>query len=132
MILAVFFLLIIKHFICDFALQGRFKGAHTKHLLTSCKGHLHAIDHAVGTALVFMFASSWAIIQGKTIFVTIILFGILDYMLHFMIDWLKNNFVVANNMNQSQRQFWILSCVDQCLHTTCYLVYVVLFDIYFF
>lgn len=132
MILAVFFLLIVKHFICDFALQGRFKGAHTKHLLTSRKGHLHAIDHGVGTALVFLFASSWVITQGKTIFVTIILFGILDYMLHFLIDWLKNNFIVANNMNQSQRQFWILSCVDQCLHATCYLVYVVLFDIYFF
>ena len=132
MLLTIFFLLIIKHFICDFALQGRLKGPYDKYLLTSRKGHLHALDHAIATALIFLFASSWAIVQGKAIFVTVILFGILDYVLHFIIDWLKNNFVVANNMNKSQRQFWILSCVDQCLHTTCYLVYVVLFDIYFF
>ena len=132
MTLIIFFLLIIKHFVCDFALQGRFKETHDKHLLTSRKGHLHAIDHAVGTALVFFLASVWLLSQGQTIFVTIILFGILDHVLHFTIDWLKNNFVRANDMKQSERQFWILSCVDQCLHATCYLVYVILFDIYFF
>ena len=124
--------MIIKHFVCDFALQGRFKETHDKHLLTSRKGHFHALDHAVGTALVFLLASVWLLGQGQTIFVTIILFGILDYVFHFTIDWLKNNFVRANDMKQSESQFWILSCVDQCLHTTCYLVYVILFDIYFF
>lgn len=132
MLITIFYLLIIKHFICDFALQGRFKQPTYKWLLTSRKGHLHALDHAVGTALVFLLASVWLLGTGKTIFITIILFAVLDHVLHFTIDWLKNNFVKANDMKQSERQFWILSCVDQCLHTTCYLVYVILFDIYFF
>jgi len=132
MSLVVFFLLIIKHFICDYALQGRFKQTHDKHLLTSRKGHLHALDHALGTALVFLFASSWAFAQGQTIFITIILFGVLDHILHFFIDWLKNNFVRANNWNKESRQFWILSAIDQCLHATTYLVYVLLFDKFFF
>jgi len=133
MILAVFFLLIVKHFVCDFALQGRFDKyvIHDKHSLTSRKGHLHATDHAVGTALVFLFVSSWALAQGQTIFTTIIVFAVMDYVLHFTIDWLKNNFVLENNMDKSGRPFWILTSVDQCLHTTCYLLYVILFDIYF-
>ena len=132
MILAVFFLLIIKHFICDFALQGRFNLPHDKYLITSQRAHMHSLDHAVGTVLVFLFASSWALAQGQKIFVTIIVFAVLDYILHFTIDWLKNNFVKANGMKQSERQFWILTSVDQCMHTVCYLLYVILFDIYFF
>lgn len=132
MTLIIFFLLMVKHFVCDFALQGRFKETHDKHLLTSRKGHLHSLDHAVGTALVFLLASVWLLGQGQTIFVTIILFAVLDYVFHFTIDWLKNNFVRTNDMKQSQRQFWILTSVDQCLHALTYLVIVLLFDIYFF
>ena len=132
MILAVFFLLIVKHFVCDFALQGRLKMIHDKHLLTSHKGHLHALDHAVGTALIFLFASSWALAQGQTIFTTIVVFAVLDYILHFIIDWLKNNFVKANNWTHQNRQFWILTSIDQIFHTTSYLVIVLLFDKFFF
>jgi len=132
MLLFVFFLLLVKHFVCDFALQGRFKHTHDKYLLTSHKGHLHAIDHGLGTALVFLFVSSWALAQGHTIFVTIILFGILDYAMHFFIDWTKNNFVVSNGWKQSDRQFWILTSVDQTMHALSYFLIVILFDIYFF
>lgn len=132
MVLTVFFLLVIKHFVCDFALQGRFKQTHDKHLLTSEKGHRHALDHAVGTALIFVFVSSWALAQGQTIFTTIVVFAVLDYVLHFIVDYLKNNFVRANDMKQSERQYWILTSVDQCMHTVCYFLYVILFDIYFF
>ena len=128
----LFFLLIVKHFICDFGLQGRLKYIHDKHLLTSAKGHFHALDHAVGTALVFLFVSSWALAQGQKIFTTIIVFAMLDYVLHFMIDWLKNNFVKANGWKQESRQFWILTSIDQSLHAVCYFLIVILFDIYFF
>ena len=127
----VFFLLMVKHFVCDFALQGRFKEKHDKHLVSSTKGHLHALDHAVGTALVFLFVASYAFAQGQTIFVTILLFPILDYVLHFFIDWCKNNFVHHNNLFQHDRSFWILTSVDQCLHAFTYFVFVILFDIYF-
>ena len=134
MLLTIFFLLIIKHFICDFALQGRFDKyiIHDKHLLTSRKGHLHAMDHALGTALIFLFASSWALAQGQLIFVTIILFAVLDHVLHFFIDWCKNNFRLANGWHQNSRQFWILTSIDQCVHAITYLVYVLLFDKFFF
>ena len=132
MLLTIFFLLIIKHFICDFALQGRLKGPYDKYLLTSHRLRLHAFDHAVGTALVFLFIASFNFAQGNLVFTSIILFSVLDFVGHFLIDWLKNNFVRANNWKQESRQFWILTSIDQCLHATTYLVYVLLFDKFFF
>lgn len=132
MLYLLLFFLVAKHFICDFALQGRFPQTHDKHKLTSVKGHLHALDHATGTALVFLLFSTWLFFQGQTVFTSIILFGVLDYLAHFKIDWLKNNFVVANEFKQNERPFWILTSVDQILHTLTYLVFVFVFDIYFF
>ena len=129
----VFFLLMVKHFICDFALQGRLKQTHDKHKLTSVKGHLHALDHASGTAFVFLLVSIFMFIKNDTsIFVSVLLFAVLDYIAHFKIDWLKNNFVVANDFKHSDRAFWILTSIDQILHTLTYLVFVIVFDIYFF
>lgn len=133
MLYHLLFLLVVKHFVCDFALQGRFKQVHDKHLLTSHKGHLHALDHATGTAFVFLLMSIvMFIVADKSVFVSIIIFAVLDYILHFTIDWLKNNFVVANNFSQDDRSFWILTSVDQIFHTLTYLVFVIVFDIYFF
>ena len=43
-----FYLLMIKHAICDFALQGRLKGSGNENKLLSKKKNLHALDHAVG------------------------------------------------------------------------------------
>ena len=122
MTLFVFFLLMVKHFISDFALQGRLKLIHDKHLLTSKKGHTHALDHAIGTAYA----------NGQLIFITILIFPLLDYVLHFLIDWCKANFVIANKMKQQDRAFWILTGIDQIFHTSAYFLIVVLFDIYFF
>ena len=133
MLYSLLFLLLVKHFICDFALQGRFPQTHDKHKLTSRKGHLHALDHASGTAFVFLLVSIFMFVAKDTsVFVSIMLFAVLDYIAHFKIDWLKNNFVVANDFKHSDRAFWILTSVDQILHALTYLVFVIVFDIYFF
>jgi len=133
MLYSLLFLLLVKHFVCDFALQGRFPQTHDKHKLTSRKGHLHALDHAFGTAFVFLLVSIFMFVAKDTnVFVSIVLFAVLDYIAHFKIDWLKNNFVVANEFKQNDRAFWILTSVDQILHALTYLVFVIVFDIYFF
>jgi hypothetical protein len=135
MLHTLLFLLLAKHFICDFALQGRFPQTHDKHKLTSRKGHLHALDHAVGTALVFSFITIWCAVSSINvewyILFAPIIFGVLDYIAHFKIDWLKNNFVHANQWSQNSREFWILTSIDQILHSLTYLVLVIVFDIYF-
>lgn len=133
MLYHLLFLLLVKHFICDFALQGRLRQTHDKHKLTSLKGHLHALDHAVGTSLVFVLLVLAMALNSHFISLWVIpLFGIMDYVIHLIIDWLKNNFVKANDWQQSSREFWILTSIDQCLHALTYLVIVILFDIYFF
>lgn len=132
MLLHLFFLLLVKHFICDFALQGRFQGPKDKYKLTSVNGHLHALDHAVGTAFIFACLSIVIYFYNHSaVFTSVIVFAVLDYVLHFFIDWLKNNFVKANGWVSNQREFWILTSIDQCLHAGCYLLYCVLFGIWF-
>ena len=132
MLVTILFLLMVKDFVCDFALQGRFPGPNDKYLLTSRRARLHSLDHAIGTSLVFLFVASFLFAQGVTVFASILLFPVLDFVFHFTIDWLKNNFVKANNMEMESRQFWILTSIDQILHTVTYLVLVLLFDKLFF
>ena len=133
MLYHLLFLLFIKHFICDFAIQGRFKNENDKWKISSHKGHFHALDHAIGTAFVFVIVVIAMAINLRPISLWCIpIFGILDYVMHFTIDWLKNNFVKANNFQRDSRAFWILTSVDQCLHAFSYLIIVILFDNYFF
>ena len=47
------------------------------------------------------------------------------------LDWLKNNFVKANGMQQNERRYWILTGIDQICHASAYFLIVILFDIYF-
>ena len=63
------FLLLIKHSICDLALQGRFTSKQgDKKNLTDIKGYLHAGDHAIGTFLVSLLLSISYSSFSKTIF----------------------------------------------------------------
>lgn len=131
----LFFLLMIKHFICDFALQGRFIGRYpfgAKRKLTNPGALLHSLDHALGTAFIFLIVSIIAYTQGHTIFFSILVFGVLDFVLHLFIDWRKNIIVHNLGIKQSDRMFWIITSIDQIFHSACYWLYVVLFDKYFF
>lgn len=133
MLVTLLFLLLVKHFICDFGIQGKYPRPTLKHKLTSKVGHLHARDHAIGSAIVFLIISlSIFIVSKQNVIFSILLFAILDYGLHFFIDWLKNNFKIANNWDEDSREYWILTTIDQILHTVTYLSYVIIFDIYFF
>ena len=136
MSVTLFFFLLVKHFICDFALQGRFNKdmPHDKHkLFTSKKGHLHAGDHGIGTAFIFMCVCIVFLLRGYPLGIAwaIVLFGLFDYICHLVIDWLKNNFCRANGWTFPNREFWIVTSVDQTLHALTYLAIVILFDIYF-
>ena len=46
----LFYLLMIKHAICDFMLQGRLKGSGNENKLFSRKKNLHALDHAIAVS----------------------------------------------------------------------------------
>ena len=112
------FLLLIKHSICDLALQSRFANrAGDKKNLTDLKGYLHAGDHAIGTFVVALLYAGLVPALG---------IAILDFILHFIIDFAKRRYTLAKNIKQSNSKFWVIQSIDQIAHYTCYLMYVYL------
>ena len=127
----LFYLLMIKHALCDFMLQGRLLGSGDENKLFSKKKNLHALDHAIGTAIVIF------IIMAMTHDMTmsypwygIFSLAILDYILHLIIDWRKNIITKKYKLTVHDRSFWKLTAIDQCFHYSCYFLYCWLFLTY--
>ena len=114
-----FYILTLKHALCDFALQGRFKGENKKWILLSRKGMLHAFDHLIGTAIVLTVMNLYL----QTNWLMVPLIAVLDFVLHLVIDWRKNIIVKHHGWSQNDRQFWVLTSIDQGAHLSCYLLY---------
>lgn len=103
----------VKHFICDGPLQTR--------AMVEAKGHygrlrglLHAFIHAAGTAVVlagFGFTAS-----------TALLLGLLDFAIHYHVDFTKENVVRKAGWTPSQAQFWWALSADQTAHQLTYLL----------
>ena len=106
----IFFLLLVKHSICDLALQGRF-----------------ALKYPPKSKLQF-----WHPNGTLQIFYGFVLFAFLDFWLHLLIDWRKSHILKKANVGIIDQKFWIISAIDQILHFTCYYFYVWCFDKLFF
>ena len=110
------FLLLIKHSICDLALQGRFTSKQgDKKNLTDIKGYLHAGDHAIGTFLVALLFVGLLPALG---------IAIADFILHFVIDYIKRRYTLK--INQSDKKYWVIQSIDQIAHYCCYFIYVLI------
>ena len=110
------FLLLIKHSICDLALQGRFtKKQGDKKNLTDIKGYLHAGDHAIGTFIVALLFAGLLPALG---------IALLDFVLHFIIDYVKRRYTLK--IPQSDKKYWVIQSIDQIAHYSCYFVYVLI------
>ena len=108
-----FYLLVVKHAIADLALQPLIKGG-DKLDLSSHKGYRHALDHAALTLLV---ASWFAPVPAA------IMLAMLDFALHFWIDYFKSRYVRPRRLTIDDSHFWCVQAVDQIAHFTCYFVY---------
>ncbi len=127
----IFYLLMIKHAVCDFAIQGRLKGSGNENKLLSRKKNLHALDHAIGTSLVFLIV--FAITHDMSMIIPwigILFFAVTDYVLHLVIDWRKNIITKKYKLTIEDRSFWKLTSIDQCFHYSCYFLYCWLFLTY--
>lgn len=110
------FLLLIKHSICDLALQGRFTSKQgDKKNLTDIKGYLHAGDHAIGTFLVALLFVGLLPALG---------IAIADFILHFVIDYIKRRYTLK--IKQSDKKYWVIQSIDQIAHYCCYFIYVLI------
>ena len=131
LIATLFYLLMIKHALADFYFQGRLLGGGDENKLLSKKKNRHALDHAIGTALVFFLVLSVTHDMTMIIpWICLLSFAILDYVLHLLIDWRKNIITKKHKWKVSDRQFWKLTAIDQCAHYSCYILYCWLFANY--
>lgn len=117
MTITFFYLLLVKHAIADLALQHRHENKGSKGKLTQSRNYLHALDHAVLTGLVVL------LVVGIP---TAIALSLLDFVLHFVIDFIKTNYLERTKLTSKSQKFWNVQSIDQIAHTSCYLFYVIL------
>ncbi len=110
------FMLVIKHALADLVLQSRLTSG-DKSNLKSPKGYIHAADHSLLTFVVTIFFTG---------LLNAILIALLDFVLHFIIDYIKTRCVRHFNVQTNSSTFWIVQGVDQIAHYSCYFLYVLL------
>ena len=108
-ILAVFFLLQVKHFLADFVWQTdqmvTEKGTYgAKH------GIYHSLIQSAGTFVAFAWIHP---LLG-------ILTAFLDFLAHYHIDWAKMNINRKWHYTPAQKEFWLWLGVDQLAHQRTY------------
>ena len=112
-LVAVYVVLEIKHFICDYPLQTAYQ-LQNKGTYLHPGGILHSGIHALGTMTAFLivppsFALGLGIVVG-------------EFLLHYHIDWLKVQIMRRTGWKSSDSQFWWAIGADQLLHHLTYLV----------
>ncbi len=118
-ILSLFTLLFLKHFIIDFPLQGPYQWMN-KGTYGHPGGLLHAGLHGLGTSIVFAIfvVAPWAI-----------LLGVIDAVIHYHIDWAKMNVNKKYGWKaDTHPEFWTALGLDQLAHylTYSFLIYLIL------
>jgi hypothetical protein len=109
----------IKHFICDFLLQYPYM-LEQKGTYGAAGGIAHATIHALGTLVVLVIALPW----GLSAHIAALILGIIDGVIHYHIDWVKQQ--LNNGLTVADRMFWVWFGADQGLH---YLTYIAIIGV---
>lgn len=116
--LIILYGLLIKHAIADLAIQSLRKTPGDKSNLRSLKGYIHAADHALLTFVVIALLTNNVLMSFSI--------ALLDYVLHFIIDYIKTIIIKRYKWTTGHNAYWITQAVDQILHYTCYLSYILI------
>jgi len=103
-----FLVLMLKHFIVDLGTQ-QYIGPSDKHLYLG-NGHRHFFEHGIVTAFI-------ALIFVPEIAV---LLAVLDYVIHWHIDWSKHHLNRYLKCDARSEIWWWTNVLDQCLHVLTY------------
>jgi hypothetical protein len=114
------FLLQIKHFLVDFLLQTKYQYLNKGKFL-HFGGILHALIHGFFTSCICLFNAVWQIA---------ILLGILDFILHYFIDYFKVNITKKyqwstnkdNTLVITSNKYFVAFGFDQLLHQLTYIL----------
>ena len=107
-------LLQVKHWYIDFVNQTNEEVA-SKGIYGDRAGIYHSAKHGAGTLLVVWF------ITGAPYLFWAVLLGIIDFVLHYHIDWAKININKKYNYTVQDKQFWAWLGADQLAHQICYI-----------
>lgn len=107
------FLFQLKHFVCDFLLQGPYMFMN-KGTYGHPGGILHSAVQVLGTVVILA-------LFGVTFWPTLLL-SLLEGVIHYHIDWVKMNINTRFGLNPNKSQFWYLLGADQLLHQATYLI----------
>jgi hypothetical protein len=103
----------VKHFICDGPLQT-LRMVQDKSVYGKPYGLLHAAVHLAGTLAVLL-------VFGLP-FQTVALLAAMDGVIHYHLDFFKNNFVKARGWTIQDGPYWWAFTADQVLHHMTYLL----------
>ena len=109
-LLIIFIWLMLKHTIVDYLLQKPWKD---KGIYGSKGGLIHAGHHVIGTFGILIFFVSFPLA---------VLLSVLDGILHYHIDFTKNNIKRIFKLNNTQTLYWGLHGLDQYLHVLTYVL----------
>jgi len=116
LIVAAIGLLETKHLVADFFLQSKdqlkFKGIYGHPV-----GILHSAIHAAGSCAVFLILPAVIVVAAALV--------VVEFLLHYHIDWAKEWLGARLKMNVSEKRYWSLFGIDQWLHHLTYLIYIV-------
>jgi hypothetical protein len=110
-VLLALVLLQIKHWYIDFVNQSNEEVAH-KGIYMDWLGIKHSLKQGIATALIF-----WIWVHP----VIAIMLGIIDFAVHYHIDWAKMNINKKMGYTIEMSQFWALLGADQLAHQLTYL-----------
>ena len=110
-LLYVLVLLQIKHWYIDFVNQTdeevKYKGDYL-----DWRGVKHSLKHGIGTFICLWIVTGWTNVEFA------FFIGVLDFILHYHIDWIKMNY---GNRDIRTKEFWNHLGLDQMAHQLCYI-----------
>ena len=112
-VLAAITYLLVKHLFADFLLQTEHQRL-TKGIYGASGGLTHALTHAVLTAPVFLILAPIG-----ALVITALLFS--EFVLHYHIDWTKEQFLRHNQWTPKHYAFWWALGIDQLAHGLTYI-----------
>lgn len=112
-ILIVFFLLQIKHFLADFVWQTN-NMVQEKGIYGAKQGIYHSLIQSAGTFVVFAWIHP---LLG-------VITAFIDFLAHYHIDWAKININKKYNYTPQDTKFWFWLGLDQLAHQLTYIVLV--------
>ena len=112
-LIAVFLILIVKHFVCDYPLQSRWQLVN-KGTYGHPGGIVHSGIHAIATAIAF-FVMTPTFVVGIAIMVG-------EFLVHYHIDWTKENVIKRMGWTATDSKFWLALGLDQLAHHLTYVV----------